>query len=356
VYYRLGELAAYFLRLGVTGFGGPAAHIALMQQDCVERRQWVTRERFLDVLGAANLIPGPTSTELAMHIGYVRAGIAGLVIAGVSFILPAAIMVGLLAAVYVRAGELPAVDDVLRAVKPVVIVVVFVALLSLARSALRSTRLLVIAALATVLVLFGVNEVAVLILAGIANTMGMRSTQTRVAAVVFLPELFAYFLKAGATVLGSGYVLFAILRTDLVRGAGWITEEQLLDAIAVGQVTPGPVFTAATFIGYLLAGTAGAFVSTVGVFLPAFVFSALSARFLERLDKSRLARAFLDGVNVGAVVLIAVVVVRLIPHAIVDWQTAILASAAAVAITWLRVNSAWVILAAAATAIAAQLL
>jgi len=340
----------------VTAFGGPAAHIALMEQDCVRRRQWITRERFLDVLGAANLIPGPTSTELAMHIGFARAGIAGLVVAGVSFILPAAVMVGVLAAVYVGGGELPAVDRVLRAIKPVVIVVVAVAVLSLARTALRGARLLVVAALAAALVVLDLNEVAVLLVAGIAHAALMRAARAPILSIVLLPELFIYFLKAGTTVLGSGYVLFAILRADLVHGTGWITEEQLLDAIAVGQVTPGPIFTAATFIGYLVAGTAGAVVATVGVFLPAFVFSGVSARFLERLGESTLVRAVLDGINAGAVVLIAAVLVRLIPHAIVDWQTAAIALAAAVAIGWLRVNAAWVILAAAATAISAQLL
>jgi chromate transporter len=353
---RLRELAAYFLRLGVVGFGGPAAHIALMERDCVAGRRWITRERFLDVLGAANLIPGPTSTELAMHIGYVRAGIPGLVVAGACFILPAAVMVGVLAAMYVGAGTLGSLDDVLRAVKPVVIVVVLFAVVSLATAALRGLRLALLAAAAAVLVVRGVNEVAVLLLAGAANAILTRGRPARLMSIVLLPELFAYFVKAGATVLGSGYVLFAILRADLVHGTRWITEAQLIDAIAVGQVTPGPVFTAATFIGYLVAGWAGAVVATVGVFLPAFIFSGLSARSLERIGRWPLARAALDGVNAAAVALIALVLIALVPHAIVDWRTLAIAVAAAAAIGLLRVNAAWVILAAAATGVAARLL
>ena len=354
-YRRLNELAAYFLRLGMTAFGGPAAHIALLEEDCVRRRGWIAREQFLDALGAANLIPGPTSTELAMHIGYARAGWAGLLVAGVCFILPAAILVGVLAALYVDTGSLPAVDAMLRAVKPVVVTVVLVALLALARAAIRAVGLAVMAALAAVFVLLGMNEVVALLLAGMLNMIASWRPGPRLTSVVLLPEVFAYFIKAGATVFGSGYVLVAILRGDLVERAAWISEAQLLDAIAVGQVTPGPVFTAATFIGYLVAGPAGAVVATVAIFLPAFGFSALSAALLHRIRERREARAFLDGVNAAAVALIAVVLVALVPHAIVDIPTCAIALAAAVAIGWFRVNAAWVILAAAATGLAVRL-
>ena len=356
MYYRqLGELAAYFLRLGATAFGGPAVHIALMEQDCVRRRRWITRERFLDVLGVANLIPGPTSTELAMHIGYVRAGWMGLVVAGVCFIMPAAVLVGVLAAFYADGGGLPVVDAMLRAVKPVVVVVVLLALLPLARTAVRTVRLGMLAVAAVLLVLRGMNEALVLIVAGAMNAMLVWRVP-RVTGVVLLPELFGYFVKAGATVFGSGYVLFAIFRGDLVERTGWITEAQLLDAIAVGQVTPGPVFTAATFIGYLVAGPSGAVVATIGVFLPAFICSALSARLLHRLAAATAARAFLDGVNAAAVALIAVVLLALVPHAIVDIPTALIAFGALAAIGLLRVNPAWALLAAAAMGLAAPLL
>jgi chromate transporter len=356
VYYqRLGELAAYFVRLGVTAFGGPAAHIALMEEDCVRRRHWITRERFLDVLGAANLIPGPTSTELAMHIGYARAGWAGLLVAGVCFIVPAALIVAALAAVYVTAGSLPAFEGLLRAIKPVVVVVVLSALLTLAGTAVRSFRLAAFVAISVVLALQGMNEVAILLLAGIANIIVAWRPAGTAMALVLVPDLFAYFVKTGSVIFGSGYVLFALLRGDLVERYRWISEAQLLDAIAVGQVTPGPVFTAATFIGYLVAGPTGAVAATVGIFLPAFVFAALSAKAVERLRDEPVARAFLDGVNAAAVALIAVVLFALARHAIVDFTTAAIAIAAAVAIAWFRVNAAWVILGAAAMGVAAPL-
>jgi chromate transporter len=353
VYYRrIRELAGYFLRLGATAFGGPAAHIALMEAECVGRRQWISRERFLDVLGAANLIPGPTSTELAMHIGYVRAGWGGLVVAGVCFILPAAVMVGALAAFYVDRGALPVAGAILRVVKPVVIVVVGIALVSLARAALRSMRLIVLAAAAALLAWRGTNEVVVLLAAGAVNAAAVMIS-TRSALSVMLPDVFVYFVKAGASVFGSGYVLFAIFDGDLV--GRWITKAQLLDAIAVGQLTPGPIFTAATFIGYLVAGPAGAAVATVGVFLPAFLCSAASARVLRHVGDSGPRRGFLDGVSAAAVALISVVLAALVPHAIVDVPTAAIAAMAAAAIGWWGVNPAWVILAAAAIGSLAQL-
>lgn len=347
-YRRLGELAVYFLRLGATAFGGPAAHIALFERDCVTRRGWISRQRFLDVLGAANLIPGPTSTELAMHIGHARAGWPGLVVAGVCFIAPAAAIVAALAWLYVSSGALPEIAGVLRAVKPVVVVVVLDALVRLARAALRSASAVVLAAAAAGLAISGVNEALTLLLMGGVHVL-IRVRPPGAAAVVLLPELFVYFVKAGSVIFGSGYVLFAILRDDLVERARWITEAQLLDAIAVGQVTPGPVFTAATFIGYLLGGPPGAAVATAGVFLPAFVFSALSIRFLERMSGSRVVRAFLDGVNAAAVALIGVVLAALAPHAIVDIATLAIALGGAAAIWWGGVNAAWVMLAAAVT-------
>ena len=341
------ELAGYFLRLGVTAFGGPAAHIALMEEDCVRRRRWITPQRFLDVLGAANLIPGPTSTELAMHIGHARAGWAGLVVAGVCFIVPAALIVGVIAALYVSAGALPALDRVLVLVKPVVVVVVASAVISLARGLRWSASTLTVAVAVVPFALGGANEALILLVAGLAHVLAR--TVPRSAAMAVPPlEVFAYFVKAGSVVLGSGYVLLPILRGDLVERTRWITEAQLLDAIAVGQVTPGPVFTAATFIGYLVGGPGGATAATVGVFLPAFVFSALSVQALERLKDQGTARWFLDGVNAAAVSLIALVVVGLARHAFAGAVTVGVAVAALVLVVFLRVNAAWVILAAAA--------
>ena len=359
---RLIELALAFVRLGVTAFGGPAAHIALMEEEFVRRRRWISRERFLDVLGASSLIPGPTSTELAMHIGLTRAGWPGLLVAGVAFIAPAAVLVAILAALYVRLGGLPAFDGVLRAIKPVVVVVVLVALAGLARTVVRSLPVGLLVVGAAALASLGMHEVQVLLLTGIVNiAVGRRraapaalaaiSTAVTVnaAGVSAVPALsvFAYFVRAGSVIFGSGYVLFAILRGDLVERYGWLTEAQLLDAIAIGQVTPGPVFTAATFIGYLLGGTQGAVIATVGIFLPAFAFTAMSARLLARLRGSSTARAFLDGVNAAAIALIALVVLVLGRAAIVDITTGAYAVAAALLIVWVRVNSAWVILASA---------
>ena len=344
----MSELAAYFLRLGVTAFGGPAAHIALMEEDCVRRRRWITHQQFLDVLGAANLIPGPTSTELAMHIGYARGGWRGLVVAGVCFIAPAALMVFALAAIYVKAGEMPALGRVLLLVKPVVVVVVAAAVVSLARGLRWSVSTALVAAATPLLALRGMNEALILLLAGTLHAVARTIPHRSALSVVPVHEIFVYFLKTGSLVLGSGYVLLPILRGDLVERTQWITEAQLLDAIAVGQVTPGPVFTAATFIGYVVGGPAGALAATVAIFLPAFVFSVASVHVLGRLSDRGPARAFLDGVNAAAVALIAMVVIGLTRHAIVDLATASAAAVAAVLVVFLRVNAAWVILGAAA--------
>ena len=343
----LTDLAGYFLRLGVTAFGGPAAHIALMEEDCVRRRRWITHQRFLDVLGASNLIPGPTSTELAMHIGYARAGWSGLVVAGVCFIAPAALIVGILAALYVNAGTMPALDRILWLVKPVVVIVVAAAVISLARALRWSAATLTVAVAVVPFALGGVNEALILLVAGLAHALARTVPRSAALAVLAPPEVFAYFVKAGSLVLGSGYVLLPILRGDLVERSQWITEAQLLDAIAVGQVTPGPVFTAATFIGYLVGGAWGAVAATIGIFLPAFIFSALSVRALDHIKDTGPARWFLDGVNAAAVTVIGVVVVALARHAITDAATLGAAIVALVLVALLRVNAAWVILAAA---------
>ncbi len=323
----LAEVAALFFRLGCTAFGGPAAHVALIQRECVERRGWMTRQQFLDLLGVANLIPGPTSTELAMHVGRLRAGWPGLVAAGLAFIVPGALLVGILAAIYQRAGQLPVARGVAEAVQPVVIVLVLQALLPLGRSAIRSVPMAMIAVAVALMAAVGIPEIRILLFAGVAHLIVGRTAAASAAALllmapaalaaataaapVSLADLAAYFLRTGSLLFGSGYVLLPVLEGDLVQRYGWLTQEQLLDAIAAGQATPGPVFTTATFIGYLLGGPWAAVVATVAIFLPAFVFSAVSSTFLDRLNRSRLARAFLDGVNAAAVALIAVVLVRL---------------------------------------------
>jgi len=345
-----------------------------MEDEVVRRRGWMTRERLLDLIGAANLIPGPTSTELAIHIGHDRAGWAGLVVAGACFLLPAVAIVLAIAWGYVRFGALPEVGDVLYGVKPVIIAVVVQALWSLGRTALRSAALAVVGVAALVACLAGVDELIVLAAAGLAVAIGrgaLRRTAPPAmgwmplvgasgaatgAAAVGLGPLFWVFLKIGSVLFGSGYVLLAFLRSDLVERMHWLTESQLLDAVAVGQVTPGPVFTTATFVGYLLAGGGGAAVATLAIFLPAFVFVAISGPLVPRIRRSQLAGAVLDGVNAASLALMAAVALQLGRAAIVDAPTAVLAAVAAAVLLRYRLNSAWLVLGGAIAGAAIRLL
>jgi chromate transporter len=337
-----------------------------MEHEVVRRRQWLTREAFLDYLGATNLIPGPNSTELAIHIGHARAGWPGLAVAGACFILPAMIIVTIAAWAYVTYGALPAVGGVLYGVKPVVMAVILLALWALSRSALKSRGLAAVAVLAACAVVVGVHELIVLAAAGAVVALARVRAPRSLASVVVaasgvtlgaaggtaaasatapfgLTKLFLLFLKIGSVLFGSGYVLLAFLRADLVERLGWITEQQLLDAIAVGQVTPGPVFTTATFVGYLLAGPTGAIVATAGIFLPAFVFVGLSGPLVPRLRQSRVAGAVLDGVNVASLALMAVVSWQLGRAALVDPLTVALFAAAGAALVASRISSVWLI-------------
>jgi chromate transporter len=362
----LSELALLFLKLGTLGFGGPAAHIAMMEDEVVRRRRWLTREKFLDLLGATNLIPGPNSTELAIHIGHRQAGWPGLIVAGVAFILPAALIVTAFAWAYVQFGKLPETAAILYGVKPIIIAVVLQALLGLGRTAVKTRWLAAIGLAALVLSFLRVNELVVLFGAGLLTAAvlwvkrykqgGSRvpsfvsplSLITFFAVAQSLPfglwPLFLFFLKVGSVLFGSGYVLLAFLRGDLVERWGWLTNAQLLDAVAVGQVTPGPVFTTATFIGYVLAGPKGAFVATVGIFLPAFVFVAVSGPLVHRLRRSPFAGAFLDGVNVASLALMAFVTYELSRSALVDPLTMGAALISAILLLRYRVNSAWLVL------------
>jgi chromate transporter len=357
------EVAAVFLKLGITGFGGPAAHVAMMEDEVVRRRGWVSRERFLDLLGATNLVPGPNSTEMAIHLGHLRAGWPGLLVAGVSFILPAFLVVLGCAWAYVRFGARPAAAGLLYGVKPVIIAVVLQALWGLGRAATRTRAIAAVGLLSLAAVALGAHELAVLFLAGAVLAVA-RSTReaggravsgllpllpfagsaAAVGAAPFgLLPLFVFFLKVGSVLYGSGYVLLAFLRADLVERWGWLTEAQLLDAVAVGQVTPGPVFTTATFVGYVLGGAPGAVLSTVGIFLPAFAFVALSGPLVPRIRRSPVAGAFLDGVNVASIALMALVTAQLARAAVVDLPTLGLAVASAVLLIRCRVNSAWLV-------------
>jgi chromate transporter len=358
---RLSELARLFTRLGFTAFGGPAAHVAMMHDEVVIRRQWLTNSEFLDLLSASNLIPGPNSTELAIHIGHRRAGWPGLVVAGVCFILPAALMVTACAWVYVRYGSLPQAAGVLYGIKPVIIAIVFSALWDLARSTLKKPKAFLICAGCVALAALGVNELLILLSAGVAAALPRMARRTvRATSRLFainplgLWPIFWFFAKVGSVLYGSGYVLLAFLRSDVVENWHWLTESQLLDAIAVGQFTPGPVFTTATFVGYLLAGGPGAFVATLGIFLPAFFFVAISGPLVPRIRRSRTAASALNGVTVASLALMAVVAFNLGRSALVDLPTIVLAGLSALALVRFRPNSAWLVLAGALVGLVLQ--
>jgi chromate transporter len=331
----------------------------------VRRRGWLSDQQFLDLLGATNLIPGPNSTEMAMHVGSVRAGFRGLVVAGACFIAPAALIVGALAALYVRYGTTPEAGWVLYGIKPVIIAIILHAMWGLGRTALRSPLLAVIAAAALALYLGGINELAVLGAAAVASLILLRRSALAGVAFLALPaaaaapfhlvRMFLLFLKTGAVLYGSGYVLLAFLRGDFVHRLGWLTDRQLLDAVAIGQVTPGPVLTTATFVGYLLAGFPGAALATFGIFLPGFIFVALSHPVIPRLRRSPAAGALLDGVNAASLGLMAGVTVQLGRAALVDVWTIVLALAA-VALLRTRVNSAWLIALGAGIGVIVRLL
>jgi len=370
----LRDLAALFLRLGTIAMGGPAAHIAMMEDEVVRRRRWMTHARFLDMLGVCNLIPGPNSTEMAIHIGQERAGVAGLVVAGACFIFPAAAIVLIIAWAYVRFGAMPEAVGLLYGVKPAIIAVVLQALWGLGRTAIKSRLLAALAIIALVASILDVNDMVVLLGGGVvmlairafedrssalatiaaiptvavatraSGVKGAALAATVVAVPFSLITLFLFFLKVGAVLFGSGYVLLAFIRTDLVDRLRWLTEAQLLDAVAVGQVTPGPVFTTATFIGYLLGGFRGAVAATLGIFIPSFFFVSISGPLIPHLRRSPLAGAFLDGVNVGAWALMAAVTLFLARTAIVDLTTMLLAVSSAFILIRYRVNSAWLVL------------
>ncbi|MGA8442566.1 MAG: chromate efflux transporter [Candidatus Sulfotelmatobacter sp.] len=360
----LAELALVFLKLGTTAFGGPAAHIAMMEDEFVRKRHWITEAEFLDRLAAASLIPGPSSTEVAIFVGQAKRGWAGLVVGGCCFIIPAALLVTLIAAVYVRFGSFPQVAGILYGIKPAVIAIILQALWNLARTAIKSKLLAIIGVLAVVLSGFGVAPLIVLAIAGIASggaawlrrqgkvslgvipafgRFGLVLGTAAAAVPVTMVRLFLSFLKIGAVVFGSGYVLLAFLRTEFIDRLHWLTEKQLIDAVAVGQFTPGPVFTTGTFIGYLVAGIPGALFATIGIFLPGFALVALSGRLLPRLRRSVWTAATLDGVVVGSLALMAVVAWQLGRAAIVDWRTLLILVLSTIVVLGFRVNSAWAI-------------
>jgi chromate transporter len=364
---NLADVAKQFLRLGFIAYGGPAAHVAMMEEEFARRRNWLTRERFLDLVGAVNLLPGPSSTELAIYLGEVRAGLPGLIVAGACFILPAAFLVVALAWAYLKFGTLPQVAGLLFGIKPVVVALIAQAVWNLGKTALCNVPMAALALVVILLAMAGVPAMWLLIAAGllsIALRAGKHLVANRAAlgtwiglgsgnaggALGVLPVFF-YFLKIGAVLVGSGYVLLPVLRADLVVRLHWLTDSQLLDAVAVSQATPGPFFTVATFIGYLLAGWKGATLATLGMFLPAFVYVGITSGFLPKLRKSPVAGAFLDGVNAAAVALMAFVGWQFGRAALVNIPAVILAVLSAVLVFRYKVNSTWLVLGGAASGI-----
>lgn len=360
------EVAAYFLRLGCIAFGGPAAHIALMRRELVLQKRWLSDEQFVDLLGVTNLVPGPNSTEMTMHIGYGRAGWRGLVLGGAAFILPAVAIVLALAWAYVRYGDTPTGLGILAGVGPVVLAIILQAIWGLRTAALKSPLTTFVALAALAAVVLGANEIVTLF-AGGAVTLAWHAARSglHVLAPFALPlplahwaaehgsdasapGLFWAFLKIGALLYGSGYVLVSFMEAELVDSRGWLTEQQLLDAIAVGQFTPGPLFSSATFAGYVAGGWDGAAAATAGIFLPSFVFVAVSAPFVPRLRSLPWAAAFLDGVNAAALALMLAATITLALDALHGAFGAVLFVLSIAALLRLNPNSAWLVLAGAA--------
>jgi chromate transporter len=367
----IGQLALLFLRLGVTAFGGPAAHIAMMEDEVVKRRRWLERERFLDLLGATNLIPGPNSTEMAIHIGFVRGGVVGLAVAGVCFVFPAVLLTTGLAWVYVKFQTVPQVEALLYGIKPAVIVIIIGAVRRLGRTAAKNSGLIVLGAIVMVVALLGVNEVFALLGGGVIGVLwhllrrwqkrgssamllfglplfplkGLIIVATTATKPISLTALGLFFLKVGCVLFGSGYVLVAFLQGDLVDGYGWLTQQQLLDAIAIGQFTPGPVLSTSAFIGYILAGMQGAAVAAVGIFAPSFLFVLITSPLIPKLRQSAVAGAFLDAVNASAIGVMAAVSIELARHTLTDWGAWVIAIGAAIVVfKFSKVNSAWLVL------------
>lgn len=355
------ETAKLFLKLGVIGFGGPAAHIALMQQEVVTRRQWMTAQHFLDLVGATNLIPGPNSTEMAMHIGRERAGAKGLIVAGACFILPAAIITGLFAWLYKQYGQMPNVRPFMYGIKPAIIAVILSAVFPLAKQSLKTVQLAILGLATLVLSFLNINEIYIIFGAGLISAIlatykkqnnnsinGMVLFLLQINGTPLLPaaanwKLFFVFLKIGAILYGSGYVLFAYIESELVAN-GILTHQQLTDAIAIGQFTPGPVFSAVTFIGYQINGATGAIVSTIAIFLPSFLFVALLNPLVKKMRSSTAFAAFLDGVNVASIAVIITVCYVLAKDAITDWRPALIGVVSLLLVFTKKINSAYLIL------------
>ncbi len=347
------DLVFIFLKLGLTSFGGPAVHISMMQDELVEKRKWLSHQEFLDLVGASQLIPGPNSTEIAMHIGYKKAGYLGLCIAGLSFILPAFFVVWSVAMIYQQYGQVSQIEIIFKTIVPVICAVILIASLKLAQTALKNTKDYILLLTAVGLLMWTKNEVLTLFSIGCLSWLIHQSFKTKnsLFGVSFflvpdLDKLFLYFLKIGSILFGSGYVLISFLQNDLVYKYQWITEKQLIDAITIGQMTPGPVFTTATFIGYIASGSYGAIVATIGIFLPAFVFVALTAKYIQKIRQLNWLSAFLDGLNIASFCFIAFTAVNLM-RTHFDSRLSVITFVISFFLMWIyHINSALLILAA----------
>ena len=355
----LKEIASLFFKLGLIAFGGPAAHIAMMEDEVVSKRKWMSREHFLDLIGATNLIPGPNSTEMVMHCGHERAGWRGLVVAGISFIFPAVVLTGFLAWLYSTYGQLPEVAPFIYGIKPAVIAIILMAAYRLGMKALKNYTLAVLGLLTLIACLLGVHEIIALVGCGLAGLLiylirSRRNTINSIAPFILLQvvdplkiggmKIFLVFLKVGALLYGSGYVLFAFLDAELVS-RGWMSREALVEAVAVGQITPGPVLSTSTFIGWQLNGLEGAIAATVGIFLPSFIFVLLLNPLIPKMRKSPYIRAFLDAVNVAAVALIVAVCFAMGRDTLTDWRTIVIGLASLLVVfVFKKLNSAYIVL------------
>jgi len=358
----LKEIAQLFLKLGFIGFGGPAAHIAMMQREVVDQRKWLSEQHFLDLIGATNLIPGPNSTEMAIHIGYEKGGWKGLIIAGLCFIIPAVLITGIFAWLYKQYGQVPELQAFFYGIKPAIIAIILGAVYPLAKKSLKTTQLAILGSLVLMGAFLGVHEIYLLFGTGLAAlllhklTTKNEPTLNSIVALPFLQltgttlltatntQLFWIFLKIGSILYGSGYVLFAFLDTELVA-TGLLSRQQLIDAIAVGQFTPGPVFSSVTFIGYQINGLSGAIVSTIGIFLPSFVLVGLLSSLVKKMRNSKTFAVFLDAVNVASVALIISICFVMGKDTITDWRTiAIALLSIFITFRYNKINSAFIVL------------
>lgn len=358
---HLSEIASVFFKLGCLAFGGPAAHISMMEDEVVTKRKWISRQHFLDLVGATNLIPGPNSTEMTMHCGHERGGVLGLFVAGICFIFPAVTITAILAWFYVTYGSLPAVEPIIRGIQPAVLAIIASAILKLGKKAVKTIDLAVLGVIALTVTLFGVNEIIVLLSTGILGMLYfyfknknittsflapllLFTSTTTIAAQISIGKIFWIFLKVGALLYGSGYVLFAYLDAELVTN-GWLTRQELIDAVVAGQLTPGPVLSTSTFIGFQLGGLSGAMVATVGMFLPSFIFVWILNPLISKMRSSQFLTYFLDCVNIGAVAVMLAVLITMGLETVTDWRSILIATLSFVAVFgFKKVNSIHLVL------------